>query len=144
MSSQAMDNKDIVRQYLNAFNEQNRDTLMEILADDVVEHGVHGEHHGPEEVIDLHESHFETFPDYTGSTEMMIGEDDKVVVRYTASGKHTEKFENVEPTGQEVEWSGIVIYRIEDDKIAEIWIEENRLSLLEQLEAVDPPAHLRI
>jgi len=36
------------------------------------------------------------------------------------------------------------MYRIDDGRIAEIWLEENRLRLLEQLEVVDPPAHLRL
>lgn len=43
-----------------------------------------------------------------------------------------------------MEWTGMAMYRIEDDRIAEIWIEENRLDLLEQLELADPPAHFRI
>jgi hypothetical protein len=38
----------------------------------------------------------------------------------------------------------MAIYRVEDDEIVEMWLEEDRLGLLEQLEAVDPPAHLRI
>jgi len=141
---QTVDNKELVRRYLTAFNEQDRDALSDILAEDVTEHGTHEQHHGPEAVIDLHQSYFETFPDYSGSTEAMIAEDDMITVRYTASGTHTEKFEDIEPTGQEAEWSGIVIYRIEDDQIAEIWIEEDRLGMLEQLEEVDPPAHLRV
>jgi hypothetical protein len=36
------------------------------------------------------------------------------------------------------------MYRVAEGRIAEIWLEENRLSLLEQLEVVDPPAHLRL
>jgi hypothetical protein len=38
----------------------------------------------------------------------------------------------------------MAMYRIEDGEIAEVWLEEDRLSLLEQLEAIDPPAHLRL
>lgn len=144
MAVQKDDAKEIVRTYLSAFNDQDQETLREILADDVVEHGVHDVHHGPDEVVELHQSHFDVFPDYSGSTEAMVAEDDMVAVRYTATGTHTAEFEDIEPTNQEAEWSGMVLYRIEDDEIAEIWIEENRLGLLEQLEAVDPPAHLRI
>lgn len=144
MAIQKDDAKQIVRNYLAAFNDRDEETLTEILADDVVEHGVHDTHHGPEEVVALHRTHFEVFPDYSGSTELMIAEDDTVAVRYTASGTHTEEFEDIEPTQHKAEWSGMVFYRVEDDEIAEIWIEEDRLGLLEQLEAVDPPAHLRV
>jgi steroid delta-isomerase-like uncharacterized protein len=142
--SSAEDNKDLVRRYLKAFNEQDHDTLRDLLAEDVVEHGIHEELRGPDEVVRFLDSHYETFPDYSGSTETMVAEDDTVAVRYTASGTHEGEYRDVEPTGEEAEWSGMAMYRVEDDRIAEVWLEENRLGLLEQLEVVDPPAHLRL
>ena len=144
MSVSAADNKELVREYLNAFNERDESTLADLLADDVVEHGIHEELRGPEEVIDFNRRHFEMFPDYTGSTETMVTEGDTVVVRYSVRGTHSGEFEDVEPTGHTAEWTGMVMYRIDDGRIAEVWVEEDRLGLLEQLEAVDPPAHLRL
>jgi len=144
MSATETTNKDLVRDYLKAFNERNRDRMTELLADDVVEHGVHEELHGVDEILGFLDAHFETFPDYSGATEAMVAEGDTVVVRYSVSGTHTGEYRDVEPTGHKAEWTGIAMYRIEDGRIAEIWLEENRLSLLEQLEVVDPPAHLRL
>jgi len=138
------DNKRLVRRYLKAFNEQDRETLSELLADDVVEHGTHEELHGPEEIFEFLDAHFATFPDYAGTTDAMIAEGDTVAVRYTVRGTHTGEYMDVEPTGHTVEWTGQGMYRIEDGEIAEIWLEADRLGLLRQLEVVDPPAHLRI
>ena len=135
---------DLVRRYLRAFSDRDEETLRELLADDVVEHGVHEELHGPDEVVAFLESYFETFPDYEGETEAMIAEGDTVAVRYSARGTQSAELQDVEPTGQAVEWTGIAMYRIENGQIAEVWVEENRLEMLEQLQAVDPPAHLRI
>lgn len=144
MASQPNANKSIVRNYLSAFNDRDRETLSNLLADDVVEHGVHETLRGIDEILDVLDAHFSPFPDYNGTTEAITGEDDLVAVRYTASGTHTGQYRDVEPTGHKVEWSGMAMYRLENDEIAEIWIEEDRLGLLEQLEVVDPPAHLRI
>ncbi|MFT4923667.1 MAG: steroid delta-isomerase-like uncharacterized protein [Haloarculaceae archaeon] len=138
------DHKGLVRRYLNAFNERDRETMTELLADDVVEHGVHDELHGPDEIQQFLHAHFETFPDYSGRSETVVAEDDVVTVRYTAEGTHTEEYQDVSATGHTVEWTGMAMYRIEDGKIQEIWIEEDRLGLLQQLEGVDPPGHLRI
>ena len=135
---------DIVRDYLKAFNEQDRDTMTELLADDVVEHGIHEELHGVDEILDFLDAHFATFPDYSGSTEAVVSEDDTVTVRYSVSGTHSGEYRDIEPTGHTVEWTGIAMYRTEGGEIAEIWLEEDRLGLLEQLEMVDPPAHLRV
>ena len=137
-------NTELVRNYLAAFNREDREAMAESLADDVVEHVPHGTLRGPEEVMDFLEDYTDAFPDYAGETENIIAQDDRVVVRYTARGTHSGTFEGVEPTGHQVEWTGIVIYRIADDEIAEVWLETDRLGLLEQLEALDPPAHLRV
>jgi len=138
------ENKDLVRRYLTAFNDRDRDTLEQLLADDVVEHGVHEDIRGSQEVIEFLNTHFELFPDYTGNAGFVTAEDDVVTVRYSAEGTHTGEYRDVEPTGHTVEWTGIAVYRVDDDRIAEVWVEEDRLGLLEQLQAVDPPAHLRI
>ena len=138
------ENKELVRRYLKAFNDRDHDTLSEVLAEDVVEHGVSDELRGLEDIMDFLDTHFEIFPDYTGSTEAVIAEGDTVVVRYSASGTHTGEYQGIDPTGHTVEWTGVGIYRVEDDEIADIWLEEDRLGLLEQLEVVDRPAHLRI
>jgi steroid delta-isomerase-like uncharacterized protein len=137
-------NKELVRTYLAAFNDRDRDTLSEVLAEDVVEHGVSDELHGLEEIMEFLETHFQIFPDYTGTTESMVAEGATVVVRYSVSGTHTGEYREIEPTGHTAEWTGVGIYRIDGDGIAEIWLEEDRLGLLEQLEVVERPAHLRI
>jgi steroid delta-isomerase-like uncharacterized protein len=136
------ENKELVRRYLQAFNERDHGTLADLLAEDVVEHGVHEELHGADEVREFLESHFETFPDYTGSTDAVVAEDDTVVVRYTARGTRASESE----TGGDrtAEWTGMAMYRVEDERITEVWLEENRLRMLEQLDAVEPPAHLRL
>lgn len=144
MSSTEATNKDLVRRYLNAFNEQDRDRLSDFLAADVVQHGIHEELHGVDEIHDFLRRHFEVFPNYSGDTKAMVTEGDTVVVRYSVSGTHEGKYLDVEPTGKTAEWTGMVMYRIEDGRIAEVWLEEDRLGLLEQLEVVEPPAHLRI
>lgn len=138
--------KSIVRSYLEAFNDRDHDTLAELLADDATEHGIHETLHGFEEIRDYLEAHFRVFPDYRGRTHAIIAEDDLVAVRYSASGTHTGEYQDLEPTGLGASWTGIAMYRVEGDEISEIWIEEDRLGLLEQLEYLSEaePAHLRL
>lgn len=144
MSTPEEENERLVRRYLNAFNERDRETMAELLADDVVEHGAHETLRGPEEIFEFLDAHFGTFPDYSGTTDAVIADGDTVAVRYTVRGTHTGEYMDVEPTGHTVEWTGMAMYRIEAGEIAEIWLESDRLGLLRQLEVVDPPAHLRI
>lgn len=140
------DAKAVVKSYLKAFNDRDHEALEEYLAADAVEHGVHEKLIGADEIIEYLDAHFQAFPDYAGSTQQMIAEDDMVAVRYSASGTHTGEYKNVEPTGHDAIWSGIAMYRVEDGQVAEVWVEEDRLELLEQLELVSEsqPAHLRL
>ena len=136
--------KEFVKRYLQAFNDRDWDALREHLAPDAVEHGIHTELHGPDEIVEFLRSHFETFPDYAGTMEAILADDDTVAVRYTATGTLSEAYRDAEPTPNPVEWTGMAMYHIEDDTIAEIWLEEDRLGMLEQVEAAEAPAHLRI
>lgn len=138
------DNKELVRRYLAAFNDRDRESLRELLAEDVVEHGTHETLRGFEAIESFLDEQFRAFPDYSGTTEAMVAEGDTVAVRYTVRGTHTGKYREVDPTGHTVEWTGTGFYRIEDGEIAEIWLEADRLGLLDQLEVLDPPAHLRV
>jgi predicted ester cyclase len=46
---------------------------------------------------------------------------------------------DVPPTGKEVEFTGISVYRIEGERIAESWTEEDELGLMRQIGAVPEP-----
>jgi steroid delta-isomerase-like uncharacterized protein len=144
MTGTAERNKELVRRYLDAFNDKDREALSDVVADDVVEHGTHWEVEGFEEFMAYVEENVDTFADYTGSTEAMVAEDDTVAVRYSVSGTHEGEYLGIKPTGRDVEWTGIAMYRVDDGEIAEIWIESDELGLLEQLGLVEPPAHLRL
>jgi steroid delta-isomerase-like uncharacterized protein len=144
MSATAESNKELVREYLNAFNDRDREQLSDLLAEDAVEHGIHEELQGADEILDFLDRYVEIFPDYSGETQSIVADGDTVAVRYSVSGTHKGEYLDIEPTGYRAEWTGMAFYRVEGDEIAEVWIEEDRLGLLEHLEAVDPPAHLRI
>lgn len=137
MTGDETDAKALVKQYLAAFNEQDYETLTELAADDMVEHGAERVLDGIDEVVEYLQSYYEMFPDYAGQMDAIMAEDDLVTVRYTAYGTQTGSYKDIGPTGQYVEWTGMAMYRIEDDQIAEAWVEEDRLSLVEELENFD-------
>ena len=87
----------------------------------------------------------EGFPDVVSTIEDLIAEGDKVVARWRARATHQGEYMGIPPTGKEVEFTGISIYRIEAGKIAESWNEEDELGLMRQIGAVcelgkEPPS----
>ncbi len=87
----------------------------------------------------------EGFPDVVSTIEDLIAEGDKVVARWRARATHQGEYMDIPPTGKEVEFTGISVYRIEAGKIAESWNEEDELGLMRQIGAVaesgqEPPS----
>jgi predicted ester cyclase len=76
----------------------------------------------------------QAFPDLDTTTEDLISEGDKVVVRWTTSGTHQGETEAFGPaTGNRMEIMGITIQRFEDGKIAEGWTLADTLGQMQQL-----------
>lgn len=140
------DTRSVVQEFLVAFNDRDTGRLSGLLADDVVEHGIDGTVKGAEAVIERLERQHTIFPDYAGTVHDIAVDGDLATVRYTASGTHAGAYQDLQPTGVTVSWTGLAMYRVEDGEIAETWLEEDRLGLLEQLELVETadPAHLRL
>lgn len=141
------DNKEVVRRYYEeAFNEGRTDLLEELIAKDVVNHDpVSNETLTPEEARGFEgfvrhvEGAREAFPDATVTIEDVIAEGDEVLVRFTFEGTHEGRFVGIEPTGNRIRGTNMVLMRLEDGKIVERWEESDSLDLLRQL-GVLPPA----
>ena len=73
------------------------------------------------------------FPDAVYTIHDQIAEGDRVVARWSLIGTHRGTFLDVSPTEKQVILNGIIIYRLDDEKIVEYWGEFNQLSLLRQL-----------
>jgi predicted ester cyclase len=82
----------------------------------------------------------EAFPDIHIRNEELIAEGDKVVSRQTSRGTHEGEFMGIRPTGKEVTWTGILMFRIADGKIVDQWLEQDVMGLMQQLGVAPEPA----
>ena len=86
-----------------------------------------------EETIEFVKMVFKAFPDFKWSIEELIAVGDKIIVRFIYRGTHEGEFQGIPATGNKVEFSGIVIARIENGKIVEEKEESDALGLMMQL-----------
>lgn len=77
------------------------------------------------------------FPRYELEMQDMIAEGDRVAVRALFRGNHAGPFAGIEPTGATVTAGLIIIYRIEDNRVAEHWLQFDRMELMAQLHAAN-------
>jgi hypothetical protein len=81
-------------------------------------------------------AHLRAFPDIGITVLDAFADGDKVVRRVSFTGSHRGAFLGIAPTGRQIQVEGTVILRITGGKIAEEWMTENLLGLLQQLGAV--------
>jgi predicted ester cyclase len=81
------------------------------------------------------------FPDVISIIEDLMAEGDKVVARWRSRATHRGDYMGIAPTGNEVEFTGISVYRIEGGKIAESWSVEDQFGLMRQIGAVAELGH---
>ena len=75
-----------------------------------------------------------SFPDLQHTIEEMIAEDDRVVVQFSARGTHAGQWIHSAPTGKSIQYTGVTVARIAEDKIIEHHTWWDKASLIEQLE----------
>ena len=74
-------------------------------------------------------------PDFEHVVDDIFSVGDKVVVRFTITATHTGEFAGLTPTGKKISFTVMAVFRIDEDKIAEMWVEYDALSLMQQLGA---------
>jgi predicted ester cyclase len=134
------DNKTVAeRLYEDVYNARNIDALDEIAVDDYVEHDpLPGQGTGLSGLKDRAKMLIEGFdPHFT--IEDVITEGDKVVVRWTNSGRHVGEVMGIPPTQREFTMAGIDIHRVAGGKLAEHWHVVDMLSQMQQLGLVPSP-----
>lgn len=129
-------NKAIVRRYFDeCLNQGKMEVIDRLISLTYVSHYPAGYDlgGGPEDVKQIVTSVRRGFPDVRFTVEDFISQGQKVVARWTFAGTHDGNFMGVAATGREVAVAGIAVYRIENEKIEEVWLSWDVFGLLKQL-----------
>jgi steroid delta-isomerase-like uncharacterized protein len=76
------------------------------------------------------------FPDGHQVIEDVIAEEDRVVARTTFNGTHKGDMQGIPATGKSVSIPSITIFRLDNGKIAEGWLVNDNLGMMQQLGVV--------
>lgn len=131
-------NKQLSRRFTELFSTGDADAVDQIMAPDVVFQGAtpNGPLRGRDEFKAFLAAYRSAFPTAHSTVEAQVAEDDTVVTRWRARGTHDGPLGTLPATGRPFDTHGITIERIEDGRIAEVWVERDQLGLLRQLGAV--------
>ena len=131
-------NKALVRRLLlEGFSGGHIDVIEEVMSPDIE---LHDDNLPPgiEGVKAIVRKNNAAFDDWSFTIHDELAVDNKVVVRWTATGIHANAFMGEEPTGKEVRLNGIAIFEIAAGKIVSDWVVPDNLQFLIQLGVIPP------
>ena len=127
-------NKAMVCHFIDeAYNKRNLAVGDELLAANMVLHVSNSDIKGPEGWKQYAGSFLDGFSDIIISVNNTIAEGDVVVANWICHGIHTGELQGIAPTGKQVTWTGIAIYRFEGGKIEEVWVWNDIWGMMRQL-----------
>ena len=132
-------NKELLQDFHHRlWAERDIDVVEELIAADATTHWGNSESNAVAAVRADVERYLAAFTDVHSSIEALIGEDDKVVLRWNTTGTHTGPYGKVPPTGRVITMTGVDMYRLEGGRIIEAWSMWDALAAYQQLGLVDP------
>jgi len=139
----------VLRLINNVMNGGDIDVIDEILRDDFVNHG--GEMTGTPPGMTqkqlfkrVAQDHRDTMGDLRVDIVEVIAEGEDVVVRSILNARHTGEMFRMKPTGNQLRFPVIHMYRVRDGKVTDHWECRDEAEMFRQLEAVPPPLVQRI
>ena len=130
------DTEELVRQYLNAYNEQDLGAIKGLWTDSLV---YNGERIGPEEFEALHKSYWGAFPDINAEITHLVSDGEQVAVRLDVAGTGEGEYLGHDVDGKSFQVSEIAIFQVSDGKLDEYWFQFDELGLWAQLDVLERP-----
>lgn len=135
-ASMSAENKSLVRAFVDAINAQDWARTLNILAPDFKRHSASGgepEVRSATDLVAFLQAEFVTFPDARETLLDLIAEGDRVAARHHFLGTQLGPMGLFPPSGKVMSSNYLAIYRIENQRIAEAWVEWDNLAGLKQL-----------
>ncbi len=135
------ENKAVVRRFIEAGNNIQGDTskiqafIDEFIASNHIHHTPTGDTN-LEQTTQFYNMVFTAFPDLMYTINDIVAEGDRVVIRVTNTATHKGVFQGIPPTGKQISFTGVDIFRVTDGKIQEEWSSPDVLGLMQQLGAI--------
>ena len=137
----AQENKAVVKRYYDeVLNQRKVELIDELAVEDYVEHDPFpGQGNGRADLEARAGLLLGAFSPLRFTVEDIIGEGDKVVVRWTNAGIHSGNFLGIPPTDREFSIAGIDIHAVRDGRMAEHWHVIDQLAQMQQLGLIPTP-----
>jgi steroid delta-isomerase-like uncharacterized protein len=133
------DNKAVVRRFFAALDDQDLDGVAALLAPDYRLHFDGNPEMDRGAGIGFFGAFLAAFPDISHQVQDQIAEGDRVATRIVVRGTHQNELMGIPATGNGMSIGATNVMRVDQNKIAEHWVNSDSFGMLVQLGAIPPP-----
>jgi predicted ester cyclase len=134
----AASNKELVRTFhTRLWAEADLGVIEEVFAPEAVAHWGDADSNAVEAVRADAKRYLAAFTEVSSSIDDLIGDGDRVGLRWTTKGTHSAAYGKVAPTGRKITTRGMDVFRLDGGRIVEAWSLWDALGLYQQLGLVD-------
>jgi predicted ester cyclase len=131
----------IHRWFEEVWNNKNEAAIDDMLSPDVIGHGLQDPDGndkiiGPQAFKRLHRQFVGAFPDIHIEVRDTVVEGDKIGARCRVTGTHSGNALGLTPTNARVNFTGMLVVRVENEKIVEAWNQFDFMTMYTQLGAL--------
>ncbi len=134
-------NKRVVRQFFDAFDQQNIEAMDQLVSS--TNYTLHFSGMPPADwngTKQFSATFYSAFPDLRHNIVDMVAEGDKVAVRLNVTGTHKGELQGIPPTGKQVSFNATDFITFTDGKVAEEWVNADTMGLMQQIGAIPTPS----
>jgi steroid delta-isomerase-like uncharacterized protein len=133
-------NKTIIRRtFEEVINQNKSQVITELIATTYVNHNMPTPVPGPDGFKMVVGMFRTAFPDLHITLEDVLGEGDKVATRGYFTGTHKGDFNGIPATGKKVKVSYSDLWRVQNGKATENWVQIDMMGLMQQLGVIPTP-----
>lgn len=139
MNNDATANTELIKKAAQGVNDRDFAFVQSCFTSDFKRHDLTGAFpaasSGSGEPINFLQELIKAFPDLKMSVEDIFSNGPRATAHFKFTGTHTGELFGFKPTGKNVSFSGINLYRFENGKIAEVWNLWDWLGVMQQIQA---------
>lgn len=123
----------VVQRVSDAVNAHRYDDLDELFGESFVDHNPAWNVESLQELKGIIVAAHEALDFRANLTGLYPADGQRVIMHIDFTGRHVGPFFGIEPTGKEVSWTSVEVYRLEDGKVVERWTQADTAGLMAQL-----------
>jgi predicted ester cyclase len=126
-------NVGLVRRVSDAVNDHRYDDLDPLFAPHFVDHNPAWSVDDLQALKGIIRAAHEALDFHAGLDALYAAAGGRVVMQVTFTGRHVGPFFGIQPTGKDVTWTSTEVYRIENHRVAERWVQADTTGLMRQI-----------